>query len=172
MAKKKPVAGKRTASGKRAGGGGSPGVKPSRGKPPPAGGGAVGSVGTLRDKPVTRRRQVFRKPSGKQIARRRFRVESALRKPVPLSRMTRNVSWDELIFAIVSGAGKKGITIEEICRKAIRIKYTGEEIRQKNITPFSNFHNSRVSNVEAVERYLLFSPSAQAYGYREIGRKK
>ena len=93
------------------------------------------------------------------------------RKPLAISKLNVGTLWDELIFAIVSNAGPRGITIENICKKAIGVKHSKAEIREKSIPPASNFHNSSISNVEAVRRYLDDNIYQTIYGYREITRK-
>ena len=117
---------------------------------------------------VEKKKDIRKKSHIDKIARRRFRAESPFRKAPPISKLPPNVSWDELIFCTVNCAGKKGMTVEEICEKAIKIKYSKEEIKEKKITPRSLFHNSRITNIEAVAGYLDNSAYRVIYGYKEI----
>lgn len=106
-----------------------------------------------------------------ETARRRFRAEKPTRKPLATSKLNAGTLWDALIFAIVSKAGPRGITIENICKKAIEVKHSRAEIKEKNISPASNFHNSSISNIEAVRRYLDDDIYQAIYGIREITKK-
>lgn len=110
-------------------------------------------------------------PTIEEIARRRFRVQNPVRKQSGTRKLSQNTLWDELIFVIISNASPRGITIENICKKALAVKHTKTEIKEKNITPMSNFHNSTISNVEAVRRYLDDNLYQTIYGYREITKK-
>jgi len=118
-----------------------------------------------------KRKEETKKQNIDKIARRRFRVESPFRKATAVGKLPPNVSWDELIFCIVSGAGKRGINIEEICKKAIKIKYSLQEIKEKGISPRSLFHNSRITHIEAVALYLDNSAYSVLYGYRELTKR-
>lgn len=106
----------------------------------------------------------------KTIGRRRFCVESPIRKPTPPAKLIPQATWDEVIFSIVSNTGKTGILVEDLCSKAIAVKYDKRDVRAGAVTPYTRFHNSNITNLEAVCRYLDSPEFRAVYGYREMKR--